>query len=171
MVKRGFERGGQRKGAAIVELSVMLPLFILLLIGMWDVGRLIQLAQIVANSAREAGRQASTGKFTNAQVAEVVRTYLFLSGLRITHPVTDSPNVAVTVYNQTRGGEVTMPPSQQNDNLLIYVSYPFVNARWNVMNRFLPDSAALRYTYIWRNLADIPIEVPTVIPSRPVSWP
>lgn len=171
MVRRGSDRRGVRRGAAIVELSVMLPLFILLLIGMWDVGRLIQLAQIVANSAREAGRQASTGKYTNAQVAQVVRTYLQASGLRITHPVTNTPNVSVTVYNSTRGGEVTLPPSEQNDNLLVQVSYPFINNRWNVMNRFLPDTAALNYTYIWRNLADIPIDVPAVVPTRPVSWP
>lgn len=171
MLKRSARSAARRRGAAIVELSVMLPLFVIILIGMWDVGRLIQLAQIVANSAREAGRQASTGKYTNAQVAEVVRTYLQASGLRITHPVTNSPNVTVSVYNLTRGGEVTMPPSEQNDNLFIHVSYPFVNNRWNVMNRFLPDSAALTYTYIWRNLADIPIDVPSVVPTRPVSWP
>ncbi|HMP01038.1 MAG TPA: pilus assembly protein [Gemmatales bacterium] len=164
----GSER---RRGAAIVELSIMLPLFIIILIAMWDVGRLIQLAQIVANSAREAGRQASTGKYTNAQVSQVVRTYLEQSGLRITHPQTGTPNVSVTVFNYSRGGEVTLPPSEQNDSLLVHVSYPFVNNRWNVMNRFLPDGAALSYTYMWQNLADIPIDVPSVVPSRPVSWP
>ncbi len=51
----------QRRGVAAVELALLLPLILLLLMGLWEIGRAIDVQQLMSNAAREGGRQASTG--------------------------------------------------------------------------------------------------------------
>jgi Flp pilus assembly protein TadG len=49
-----------RSGAAAVEFAVVMNLVLVpLLIGLWEMGRLVQVQQIVANSAREGARMAA----------------------------------------------------------------------------------------------------------------
>lgn len=147
-----------RRGAALVELAAVLPLFVILLIGIWDISRLAQMQQIVSNACREGGRQASTGRLTIAQTREVMRLYLEKSGLTTTGVVTEGENV-------TRGGDFTT--AQRYDELRTLIRYPYANNRWNVMNFFVAPGAYLNCEYRWRNLADIPIAINDLIPTAP----
>jgi hypothetical protein len=54
----GFQRDGQR-GAALLELAILLPLLVVLAFGVIDLGRLIHARLIVANVSREGGSLAS----------------------------------------------------------------------------------------------------------------
>ena len=65
-----------RRGAAAVELAVCLPLLVVILTGMWQVGRITEVQQVVWNSAREAARDASLGQDTLPTVAANLLTYL-----------------------------------------------------------------------------------------------
>src|SRR5262249_41698284 len=81
----------RRGGAAAVELAIILPTVLVpTLFGIWEVGRLVQIQQIVANAAREGGRQASTGKYTETDVRDDIKTYLSNAGL-------DTTGVQITV--------------------------------------------------------------------------
>ncbi len=51
-----------RHGTASVEFAVCLPLMCLVLTGLWEVGRITQVAEVMWNSAREAARDASLGQ-------------------------------------------------------------------------------------------------------------
>jgi Flp pilus assembly protein TadG len=51
----------RRPALAVVEAALILPLLFILLFGVWEVSRMIQIAQAVSNSAREGARQASAG--------------------------------------------------------------------------------------------------------------
>jgi Flp pilus assembly protein TadG len=42
-----------------------LPLILSIVAGLWEVGRVVEVQQLLANAAREAGRQAATGQYTN----------------------------------------------------------------------------------------------------------
>lgn len=152
------KRGERRKGAALVELTAVLPLFIILLVGVWDVSRMAQLQQIVSNAARESGRQASTGKLTIAQTRAVMTKYLELSGLNVTGVETEGENT-------TRGGDFTT--AQRNDILRVRIRYPYRNNTWNVMNFFVDPNAMLEREYYWVNLADVPVTVDDRIPTAP----
>ncbi len=47
-----------RRGAAVVEFAVVAPLFILLVFGMIEYGRMIMVQQVLTNASREAARKA-----------------------------------------------------------------------------------------------------------------
>ena len=75
-----------RRGIVAVEAAVVLPFLIIMMFGMWEVGRLIQVNQIVINSAREGARLAAGGyvngtPVTSAMVQQAVRDYMSRSGL------------------------------------------------------------------------------------------
>ena len=46
---------------AAVEFAMILPVILTLLLGIWEVGRMIEIQQILYNAAREGGRQAAYG--------------------------------------------------------------------------------------------------------------
>ena len=60
-----------RKGAAVVEFAIVLPLIALILLGSIDVGQSIYVAQVVNEASREAARQAARFDTTSE---DVVRT-------------------------------------------------------------------------------------------------
>lgn len=171
MLIRSHRRNNRtvRTGAALVELTVCLPILITLLLGVWDIGKMLQQQQIVANSVREAGRQASTGQLTRVQTEAVAKDYLVTSGLRITDPATGTPNVTTTSANLTSGIEFNA--ASQQDRLWIKLEYPYKNNRWNVLQFFFSPDLKQTVEYTWRNMADKPIAVDTSIPLRPKTWP
>lgn len=71
--RRGTAR---RSGQAAVEFAVCLPLLVLILSGLWEVGRITEVQQVMWNSAREAGRDASLGQDSLSDVASNLLTYL-----------------------------------------------------------------------------------------------
>ena len=52
----GRRRGRRERGAAVVELAIMLPLLALLLLSVIDLGLVIRESQVLQNAAREAAR-------------------------------------------------------------------------------------------------------------------
>src|SRR5262245_37592934 len=79
MARRSSPTG--RRGAVAVEVALILLLLVPMLIGVWEVGRMVDVEQLLVNSAREGARQASTGQKNIAQVQQVVLTYLQSAGL------------------------------------------------------------------------------------------
>src|SRR5271165_5716575 len=75
-VGRLGRRPRRRRATAAVELAVVLPLILTMLIGLWEVSRVVECQQILFNAAREAARQAATGQYTNTQVQQVALAYL-----------------------------------------------------------------------------------------------
>src|ERR1700730_9194464 len=73
-----------RGASASVELALLSPVLLALLFGVWEVGRLVQMQQIVDNAAREGARQAARGDLTSAQVQSAVLNYLRDAGINTT---------------------------------------------------------------------------------------
>jgi Flp pilus assembly protein TadG len=72
------EAGGRRsrRGTAAVEFAACLPFFFLVLYGLWEVGRITEVQNVVWNSGREAARDASLGQDNLATVAQNLLVYL-----------------------------------------------------------------------------------------------
>jgi Flp pilus assembly protein TadG len=109
----------QRRGAAMVEMALVLPVFVALMLGVIEFGRAIMVGQLVTNAAREGCRQAILDGSTNTAVSDFVKQFL-----------ADTANVAkgdvavtVAVGNPAAGGQLVN--AQSRDLVTISVSLPF----------------------------------------------
>lgn len=55
-IKKGDKSRGRERGQALLEGALVLPLFSLLLFGIFDVGRVLMVKQAITNAAREGAR-------------------------------------------------------------------------------------------------------------------
>jgi Flp pilus assembly protein TadG len=62
-------------------MAIVLPIFVLLIMGIMDFGFLFQRYEVVVNAAREGARLAVIGTHSNASVQTRVQNYLTSSGL------------------------------------------------------------------------------------------
>jgi Flp pilus assembly protein TadG len=146
-----------RRGVAAVEFAVTLPFLLLLLAGVWEVGVLVEVQQMLSNAARVGGHQASTGLNTNAQAQQAVTQYLQNAGL-------PTQNVTVTVTNNTRGGDVS--EAKQLDQLTVSVSIPFSDVAWDMLNYFVPSGSQITGSATWYSVKDLPVSVSTTLPIQ-----
>jgi hypothetical protein len=163
MITNQSARTRKRWGVAAVETAVVTPFLFLIFYGVWEIGRLVQVSQIVTNAAREGGRQAATGTISASsagtgtawQVQNAVGNYLHNAGLPfppegikikiqnttknwisnaiIYAPATGSTATTVAID----GGAPTSDPiqsSDQYDQFQIELWYPFKFARWSPAN-------------------------------------
>ena len=133
-----------------------MPLLLTLLLGVWDMGRLIDASQILSSAAREGARAASTGQVDVSGIQTAVLNYLTQAGLSTT-------GVTVTVSNLTNTGNTDPLSATQLDQFRITVTLPSNNVRWVVMNN-LAGSATLTTSCLWNSMRDLPLTVPTTIP-------
>lgn len=140
-----------RRTVAAVELAVCLPVILTLLLGIWEVGRLIEIQQMVANAAREAGRQASTGQLTNAQVQDLVNDYLNKAGLTTTNVVT-----TITVTDPTGVAVSDVSASTYLDTIQITVSIPYSDVRWTLISLVTTPGQHISATVQWISMVDKP---------------
>jgi Flp pilus assembly protein TadG len=81
----------RRRGAAMVEAALVLPIMVTMVLGVVEFGRAQMVSQIVTNAAREGARAAIRDDGSNASVTQIVQTFLN-SSLGV-----DPNNVAVSV--------------------------------------------------------------------------
>jgi Flp pilus assembly protein TadG len=152
-------KGGKRQGVAAVEFAVCLPFILVMLVGLWEVGRMVEVQQLLNNSVREGGRQASTASIDAAAVKQYVVNYLKTNGI---NAVSTSD---VTVTNVTTGSAYDNTTVVQMDRLHIAVSIPFDSVRWVMLNK-ITNVTTLNASAEWYSMRDIPIEVTSTIPTN-----
>ena len=139
-----------RRGVAIVELALLLPFLLMLLLGAWEVGRLIQVSEIVNNAAREGGRLASTGLLTASQIQTAVCLYMQQAGLP---NFSSQASTVVTVSDLTNPGtDPTM--ASELDKLQVTVSIPFSSERWIALYLVTNPNTQISGTSYWYSAND-----------------
>lgn len=169
---------GRRRGVASIELAFVTMLFIVpMILGIWEVGRYIQVRQIISNSAREASRLAAQGFTIKSDGTQTqVKT------------TTGSPNLRDTVYDYLRAvglanlqlSDVTVTfafqPATGYDSSLtepymgkkgqpfdVTVSIPWHKVRW--INLGLLNPTKVEFTATWRMLNDDDFSVNETLPG------
>jgi Flp pilus assembly protein TadG len=84
-------RNAERQGAAMVEMALVLPVFLMVALGIIEFGRAMMVSNMVTNAAREGARTAVVDGSTNSEVQQVVVDFL-VSSLAI-----NSSDVTVTI--------------------------------------------------------------------------
>lgn len=146
-----------RRGVAAVEFAVVLPLLLLVLAGLWEVGDMVRVQQLLSNAARVGGRQASTGLNTSAQVEQSVIQYLQNAGL-------PTSNVVVSVVDVTSGGDVSN--AQQLDQINVAVTIPFKDVAWDALSYVVSANSQITGTATWFSMVDLPVTVNTTLPIQ-----
>ena len=111
MIRRQNRTGAQtgppvakkpRSGAAIVEFAVITPVFLLVVLGIIELGRAITVSQLVTNGARDGARSAVVDGSTNNAVKDKVKQFLKDS----TGVKTKDVHVKITVDNPDADNKV-----------------------------------------------------------------
>ena len=86
------------RGAVLIEFALVLPLLLLLIVGMFDLGFAFQQYQAVTNAAREGARMAVLPGYSSGDVEDRVQAYLGASGVpdRGSWIINVSPPTSVT---------------------------------------------------------------------------
>jgi Flp pilus assembly protein TadG len=155
-----------RSGVAAVETAVILPFLAIMMIGLWEVGQLVETQQLLTNAAREGARRASTGASTGtytsfySDIQTLCTNYLSAAGVNTT-------GITVTVTDVTLGsGSSFNPPSaNQGDQLVVVVTIPFNNVRWVLIPQMFPTNANISGGATWCSMVDLPVTVSTTLPQ------
>jgi len=119
--RRNSQQTARRRGAAAVEMALVLPVFVTVTLGMIELGRGIMVAQLMTNAAREAARTAIIDGSTDASVANVAKSFLQ------TAAKVNPSDVSVTITNAS-GGNVAS--AQPRDLITVNVSLPYSKVSW-----------------------------------------
>ncbi|MDD5262749.1 MAG: pilus assembly protein [Methylacidiphilales bacterium] len=102
---RIFNKGARRKGQAVVEFALIVPLLLTMMLGIVEFGWLIQNEMTLANAAREAARAAALGNTT---------TYIQTRATTMASPLTISTDTMA--YSTDNGTTWLTWPSDSGSN-------------------------------------------------------
>jgi Flp pilus assembly protein TadG len=75
--RSGREKSRWRRGAAAVEFALVAPVFLLLVFGLIELGRMVMVQQALTNAAREGCRTATLATTqSNSEVESTIRNFL-----------------------------------------------------------------------------------------------
>ncbi len=179
-----------RYAAAAVEFALCLPLLCLLLLGLWEVGRITEVQNVMWNSAREGARDASMGQANLQAVASNLLIYLqgaeptaFGQGhsTAMIAPVVSLPanTYGYTCWDTTANRElftmtftditntnVTDPTGMsQLDHYQIGVQVPYSSIGW-LPTAQVTGTTRLYVTVDWASMVDSPFQITPYLPAQ-----
>ncbi len=157
-----------RCGAAAVEAAICLPLLLLFMLGVWEVGRIAHVQQILANAVHDGARIASQGTLdgvpvTVGGVQQAVRDYLTASGL----PAAAVSGAQITFVNNSANTWTDPTDAQPLDKFQLSVKIPsgaaFDSLRW-ILLPSVTGADQISATTHWVSLNDSEVTVDTQLP-------
>jgi Flp pilus assembly protein TadG len=169
-----------RRAVAAVEFAVILPLLLMLLIGIWELGRIIHVQQTVNNAARDGARLgaqanvvSTSGAYTQIKydtgtpnVVDAVKAYLTASGITnhtglvVQFQFVEPARPGDPVPTATNADPYT---GVKNQRFRVRVSLPYANVRWTTLS--IVNVQTLTAEAYWQCLVDDPFTVDTSLPG------
>jgi Flp pilus assembly protein TadG len=173
-------RERRRSGVAAVEFAIVLPFLLLLLLGLWEVGRIIYVQSNLHSAARDAARLAAQANIINLNgsptqikfdtgtpnIRDTVRVYLAACG------ITDMTGVQIQLQFVESADGTSTPPSSttadpssgvKNQRFRVRISVPYNNVRWTTLTLLNPET--LTAEAYWQCLVDDPFTMNTTMPG------
>lgn len=167
-----YKANGPR-GVAAVEFALVMPLLVVILLGLWEVGRLVQLQQILSNAAREGARLAAQSQTINStgeptmiavstgtpNVKQTVVNYLRQAGLTV-----DASAVNVAFAFTSGDTSKTQPhQGEKGQRFRLTVTLPVSSLQWSALK--LTSVTQLQASVNWTCLVDDPFTIDTSLPD------
>ena len=105
----------RERGSAMVEAAISIPLLLVLMVGIFEVGRAYETWQVLTNAAREGARMAVTPSSTAVNTTALVRQYMADGQLG---------NSASAVVAVNKGSSINVNGTPVSASL-VTVDYPF----------------------------------------------
>jgi Flp pilus assembly protein TadG len=175
---------------ATVEFALCMPVIVTALLGIWEVGRIAQLSNVMWNGAREAARDASLGQDNLQTVANNLLSYLqsamptaFGQGDNTTMqaPTFTLPanTTGYTCWDNTTNQElftitftdittttVTDPTAMTKlDHYQIGIQVPYSSVGWTALAQ-LTGVSRIYVTVDWACMRDAPFSISPVLPAQ-----
>jgi Flp pilus assembly protein TadG len=129
------KRARARAGATALEFAFVGPVFLMLILGIIEVGRGLMVQSLLTNAARAGARTGIIEGKGNTDITSAVATSL--SGLGISGD-------AIAV--QVNDGSADASSAQPNDEITVTVSVPVSSVSWVPVPNFLNGTIYGRYT-------------------------
>ena len=146
----------------------MLPFLVVLIMGIWEVGRMLEVCEIITNAAREGARVAAGGTSNNipvtvAMVQTEVLNYMTSAGL----PTAAVNGAVVTLTNLSSDTWTDPCNAQPLDPFRVTVNIPagtaYNSLRWNLFNT-ITGQTSLTISANWLSANDSQLSVSTTLP-------
>jgi Flp pilus assembly protein TadG len=128
-----------RPAVAAVEFAVILPLLMILILGMFELSRVLLVKETLSNAAQQACRTASRQATTNSDVAQEVTDVMSAAGINsssVTIQVNDAASDVATAKRFDKVSvRVSVPVSQVFWVSTIFVSGSTIESETVVMMR------------------------------------
>jgi len=98
----------KKRGQSLVELTLILPIFLIIIFGIFDIGRAIFYLSGIHNAAREGARYGAVNPCDSDDIVQRARDYSFGIG--------DAANVTTSIQNTAEGFM---------DRMIVTVTYQF----------------------------------------------
>lgn len=169
----------RRRGVAALEFAAVLPLLLLLLVGIWELGRIIHVQINLNNAARDGARLgaqanivATTGTYTQIKfntgtpnIDSTIKAYLTASGITNHTGLVIEFQFVETVSGGASTSSTTADPylGVKNQRFRVRISIPYANVRWTTLSLINPTT--LTAEAYWQCLVDDPFTVNTTLPG------
>ena len=142
----------RERGSAMVEAAICIPLLLVLMVGIFEVGRAYETWQVLTNAAREGARMAVMPSSDNTTTTALIREYMTNGQLTGAAAATVNINEAASI--NVNGTAVSAS--------LVTVDYPFQFIMLQPIVRLVSPGATvggpitMRATAVMRNEAAAP---------------
>ena len=161
-------RHDRRRGTAAVEAALVMPVMVILMLGVWEVGRAVQMTQLLNDAAREGARMAAGGvnngtSVTVATVQQAVRDSMTASGF----PSAAVSGATITLTNLSANTWTDPCNAQPLDRFQVSVVVPtgaaFNSVRWTPVS-LISGINQLSSQVEWLSANDSQVVVSTTLP-------
>ena len=142
-----LNRHQKRRGAALVEMALVLPIFVTVVLGIVEFGRAMMVAQMCTNSAREGVRLAVLDSSTNNEVETAVKDLMVAAAGVSAGDVAVTITITPAAGNPNPGNNLALAGTR--DLVRVQVAVPFdkvsyVSGDW-LAGKNLRSEAAMRH--------------------------
>lgn len=117
-----FRTGRPRRGVAMLEMAIVMPILLLLVLGIIEIGRVMMLNQMTTNGCREACRRAIVPGMDHDTVMNIANDYLDMAGVSQTGRVVD--------MKDANGNSVRLEDIGSHEEVVIEAEVPYANNTW-----------------------------------------